>query len=321
MSSVRSRTATPGYRSSTASHRARSRAGKRSSCETPSGVERLAEDLSTKQKSETYSIAPWIRALKDISPLTNPTKTKEHFPETYCRFGSEEWRTRPKRRMGGIPLQSHDRTSISDSHLLRTFKDDREAPCESTQRAATAAEGTTMGRNRRERHWGLVPQLPNVGWSDSNLTRKMADFHVGKQAKDQHGGNVFGRSGAVPIGRNTFPVDHFTESCQLQNVKAPKQADDVTKLSSVLTRPELAKTSIVTRAEALQPRELWSRGSDLSLRSATGLPAKSQIRPQDAVFAGRAALGRVGKQQFKDRFRSPYATHVAPVHDFNQGNC
>ena len=30
-------------------------------------------------------------------------------------------------------------------------------------------------RNKRERHWGLVPSLPAVGWSDSNLTRKMAD--------------------------------------------------------------------------------------------------------------------------------------------------
>jgi len=41
--------------------------------------------------------------------------------------------------------------------------------------AGTAEAYSQPHRNKRERHWGLVPSLPAVGWSDSNLTRKMAD--------------------------------------------------------------------------------------------------------------------------------------------------
>jgi len=71
------------------------------------------------------------------------------------------------------------------------------------------------------------------------------------------------------------------------------------------------------RAELnMKPRDLWSRGSDATMVSELGMPAKTMMRPQDAVFGGKASLGRVGKEEFKDRFRSPYATHVAKEHDF-----
>ena len=41
------------------------------------------------------------------------------------------------------------------------------------------------------------------------------------------------------------------------------------------------------------------------------MPAKNAMRPQDAAFGGKASLGRVGKEEFKDRARAPYACHVA----------
>jgi len=343
--SQRSRTATPGYRSSTAANRARERdrvatpgIGVRQSVAhpllpqrlyTPDGVaqnelvgklNKRGDTPAQTRKARAYSTAPWIEALKTISPLTNSAKTKQHFPDSTCRFASDEWRNRTKRRTSSIPLQSHDRSLISDSHLLRSHKDhfdepDQEAPITEKQRRE--------GRNKRGKHWGLVPAAcPNVAWSDSNLTRKMADFHVRKEHKDKHGGNVFGRAKSLIVGRNAFVADFFTESAQPQDMQQLMK-DGATTAQLGMAQSgggPNARTSNMPRSESTdKPRDLWSRaGSEVSIRTQPGMPAKSQLRPQDAVFAGRAALGREGTEQHKERFRSPFATHVAPANDFQE---
>lgn len=144
-----------------------------------------------------------------------------------------------------------------------------------------------MKSNKKEAHWGLMPQLPSVGWSDSNLTKSMGD------GRDRGSGRRHGRGAMVPIGRNTFYASEFTESTDIQGRrtldKPPR--DDVASC--------------------------WSGPKDTGL---PGMPAPSAVRPQDAVFAGLAAAGREANGDFKDlgRFKQPYATHVSSANDFNK---
>ena len=87
--------------------------------------------------------------------------------------------------------------------------------------AGTAAAYQPEGRNKKERHWGLVPSYPNVGYSDSCLTRKMADFHTNSKMehnfqphKRPDGSLVHAKRAVECLGGQAYPSSSFTESAE-----------------------------------------------------------------------------------------------------------
>ena len=183
--------------------------------------------------------------------------------------------------------------------------------------AGTAAAYQPEGRNKKERHWGLVPSYPNVGYSDSCLTRKMADFHTNSKMehnfqphKRPDGSLVHAKRAVECLGGQAYPSSSFTESAEYDYGKRRPRHErgdwnGTFHQSTVPNRAELTH----------HPRDLWSRGSEASVETAMGMPAKSSMRPQDHVMGGKAGLGRKVKEEFKDRARAPYACHVTEEHD------
>jgi len=285
---------TAGYRASTAAHEARKLAtplglaGRRSVAHpalpgrayTPDAVAK--NEIFKPTEKAAYSTAPWKERLQLLSPLTNNSKTSQHFPVQYSRFGSEEWRARSKRRTSTIPLQSHDRSTVSDSHLLRTFQDDFLAPP-----SVQCQQGRTIKisdrTNQRENHSGLVPGMPDVMWNDSKLTFKMADGTL--QGGPHVHRKTHGRGAIVSSGRESFPLDLYTpppvaQSTNPKRSPVPAYSDlcDYRRLSSAPDWPAKASQRTAVQAGGL------------------GAPALVHYEPQDAVFAGRAAQARPGQE-------------------------